>query len=320
MNVTTERTGIRAWRRRAALYCCALASAGLVAATPLRAEPDLGTWLNSEQSGKIVLRECDEQSLCGELVWLKDAADENGRPWRDENNRDVSLRSRPVVGINVLIDVKKIAPMTWQGYIYDPEVGKIYYLKHLKIGRDKVEIKGCLKSGWPCRTKYWTRTEPLLPPAPPIAIATVRPAPKLVPERKIAMAAPVARPAPAYAPVPPGKLQLRGPVGPAPVARPSSPETTAALPYPVANPRPGGYLVQVAARQSHHEAVRAFDELQLRYPKLLGGMVPEILRADLGAQGIWYRVGVGPMQRHSAAANFCQRLKLRGADCLIRQR
>jgi len=323
VNVTTERTVIRAWTRRAALHCCAYILA-LAAAAPVRAEPELGTWLNSDKNGKIELRECGEQNLCGELVWLKDAVDKNGKPWRDENNRDVSLRSRPVVGINVLIDAKKIAPMTWQGYIYDPEVGKTYYLKHLKVGRDTVEIKGCLKSGWPCRTKYWTRAEPVRPPAPPLMVAKVLPAPKPAPKsyarRNMAMAAPVARPAPVLMPTPPKRPQLRGPIPPAQLTKPSSPEVTAALPYPVTNPRPGGYLVQVAARQDHNEALRAFGELQQRYPRLLGGMVPEIMRTDLGTLGIWYRVGVGPMQQHSAAANFCQQLKQLGADCLIRHR
>lgn len=321
MKATTGRTGSRAWKRRAVLTSCALVAAGLVAATSVQADTvtdtDLGTWLNSDENGKIELRECGEQSLCGELVWLKDALDKNGNPWRDENNRDSSLRDRPVVGINVLVDVKKIAPNTWRGYIYDPDAGKLYYLKHLKLGRDKVEIKGCLKNGWPCRTKYWTRAEPILPPAPPMAIAKVRPAPKPVHRRKMAMVAPVARPAPVYAPVTP---RLRRPIPPVQLPGPAVAEITAALPYPVTNPRPGGYLVQVAARQSPHEALRAFDALQLRYPRLLGGLVPEIMRADLGVQGIWYRIGVGPMRQHSAAANFCQQLKSRGADCFIRQR
>ncbi|MFQ5626074.1 MAG: DUF2147 domain-containing protein [Methyloligellaceae bacterium] len=335
MNATILRTGAgaRAWTFHAALHSCALIAVCLVAGASARADTDLGTWLNSDKNGKIALRECGEQSLCGEIVWLKDPRDENGRPWRDQYNRDVSLRKRFVVGINVLTDIKKIGPMTWQGYIYDPEVGKIYYLKHLKVGRDKVEIKGCLQSGWPCRTKYWTRTKPIRPPAPPVVVAKARPAPKPAPRRRAAMAAPkpvpkqqtamaapVVPPAPALAPTPPKRPQLRGPIPPAQAAQPAAPDITAALPYPAANPRPGGYLVQLAARQNHNDALRAFDDLQRRYPQLLAGMVPEIMRADLGPRGIWYRVGVGPMAQRSAAADFCQRLKMLGADCLIRQR
>ena len=95
---------------------------------------------------------------------------------------------------------------------------------------------------------------------------------------------------------------------------------TAALPRTASPSRPGGYLVQVAARQSHNEALRAFSDLQRQYPQLLGGLAPEVLRADLGSRGVWYRVGVGPMLQQQAAVNFCRQLKSVGADCLIRRR
>ena len=84
--------------------------------------------------------------------------------------------------------------------------------------------------------------------------------------------------------------------------------------------RSGGYLVQVAARQSRNEAMQAFSDLQRQYPQLLGGLAPEIVRADLGQRGIWHRVGVGPMLQQQAALNFCNQLKSVGADCLIRRR
>ena len=113
---------------------------------------------------------------------------------------------------------------------------------------------------------------------------------------------------------------MRGSKPSAQAAQPAAPDVTASLPYPAANPRPGGYLVQVAARQNHNDALRAFDDLQRRYPQLLGKLLPQVLRADLGQRGIWYRVGVGPMVQQSAALNFCYRLKALGADCLIRRR
>jgi len=299
------------------LSSCAILSAGLFAGTPAYAATELGTWLNADKKGKIELRECGEQSLCGEIVWLKDSRDPNGKPWRDQLNPNPKLRSRLVVGVDVLVGVKKIGPKTWQGQIYDPEVGKLYYLKHLKVGRDKVEIRGCLPSGWPCRTKYWTRTKPVRPPAP-IAIAKKRTgseaAPEPAPEQQVAAVSPVVPPAPATAPPSPGQPQLRGPIPPQRKLPPSAPDVTAAL------PRTGGYLVQVAARQNQNDAMRAFDELRRRFPRLLGGMAPQIIRADLGQRGVWYRVGVGPIEQRNSAHNFCRQLKARGADCLIRQR
>ncbi len=343
----------------------AIAVISLCTSVPAHANEERGTWLNTAGKGKIVLRECGEMSLCGQIVWLKDALDEKGQPWRDLLNPDPKLRTRPVVGVDVLIGTKKIAPMTWQGQIYDPEVGKIYYLKHLKVGKDKVEIKGCLSSGWPCRTKYWTRSKPLatavpfqiatrsVPPkaktktkakakpapgprvAPPAQIATVsvppkptpkpRPAPRPRTAPPVAVApppqvAPPVQPQIPYSSQPPQARAPAPPALPAPVARPVPPDVTAALPRPATSPSQGGYLVQVAARQSHNEALKAYNDLQRRYPQLLGKLLPQILRADLGQRGIWYRVGVGPMAQQSAALNFCYRLKALGADCLIRRR
>ncbi|GBE42452.1 sporulation related domain protein [bacterium BMS3Bbin10] len=304
---------------RTILSSCAVIAAGLFAGTSAYAAAELGTWLNADRKGKIELRECGEQGLCGEIVWLKDARDENGKPWRDRLNPDPSLRSRPVVGVNVLVDVKKIGPNIWQGRIYDPEVGKVYYLKHLKVGRDRVEIKGCLPNGWPCRTKYWTRTQPARPPEP-MVVARQNMAPQPAPRRRAAVVAPAILPAPATAPAPPGRPQLRGPIPPEQAAPRAAPGVTAALPRPAASPRVSGYLVQVAARQSQNEALRAFNDLRRRFPRLLGGVAPKIHRADLGQRGVWYRVGVGPMEQRSSADNFCRQLKARGADCLIRQR
>lgn len=318
MNGTILRTEARELNSRAILSSCAVIAAGLFAGTSAGAATELGTWLNADKKGKVELRECGDQGLCGSIVWLKDARDENGKPWRDQLNPDPGLRSRPVVGVEILVDVKKIGPNTWQGHIYDPEVGKLYYLKHLKLGTEKVEIKGCLPIGWPCRTKYWTRARPVRPHAP-VFIAKQRPAPKRRPTRQAAVSLPVAPAAPSV-PAPLKKPQLRGPIPPVQAALPSAPDFTAALPRPATSPSASGYLVQVAARRSQNEALRAFDDLQKRFPVLLGGMAPEILRADLGQRGIWYRVGVGPMEQRSSADNFCRQLKARGADCLIRQR
>lgn len=304
-------TGVRAIMAGAAFMTLCLGSGAAVAAGE-----DLGTWMNSENKGKVQLRECGESGLCGILVWLKEPNDEKGKPWRDILNPDTSKRGRPVVGIDVLIGTKKIAPNTYQGQIYDPEVGKVYYLKHLKIGRDQVEIKGCLPSGWPCRTKYWTKTSPVDEAATPL-VASRQSAPRPAP--RVAAAPP---PAPRnVAPPPAPRVAVAPPPAPVtPVPRPVQPrrpDVTASLP-PAATE--GGYLVQVAARQNRNEAVQAFNDLKRRHPQILGGLAPEIIRADLGQRGVWYRVGVGPMLQQQAASNFCSQLKSAGADCLIRRR
>ena len=326
MNIRTG-DGMITRTLRAALAALVVSGAVFMASGgTARAELELGTWLNADRKGKISLRECENDTLCGSIVWLKDALDERGQPWTDRLNPDSKLRARQVVGMNVLINAKKIGANTWQGYIYDPEVGKIYYLKHLKLGQDKVEIKGCLKSGWPCRTKYWTRTQPVMTTDPSFQVAGQ--APRQASRANMAPA-PAVRPRSTMPALLPANPQLRQTIQPRPrsappqrqAARPAPRrDVTAALPGQAAYAAASGFLVQVAARQSHREAMQAYNELQRRFPQMLGGLAPKVLKADLGQRGVWFRVGVGPMAQQSSAVDFCNQLKSQGGDCLIRRR
>ena len=179
---------------------------------------DLGTWLNADRKAKIQLRECGETGLCSAIVWLKDPLDEKGKPWRDILNQDAVKRGRPIIGIDVLEGLKKIGPQTWSGNIYDPEEGKAFYLKYIKVQPDRVEIRGCLSTGWPCRTKYWTRTTPVRPPAPPVQIAKQRAVPQLPPPRTAKIAPP---PAAAVTPAPRTAAVAPRAPAPAPAAPPA---------------------------------------------------------------------------------------------------
>jgi len=78
----------------------------------------------------------------------------------------------------------------------------------------------------------------------------------------------------------------------------------------------GGVLVQVTAVRSEQEAVSAYRGLQQRYPGILGAFQPNIVRADLGDRGIYYRVRVGPFSGGDAT-RLCEDLKAAGADCII---
>ena len=78
----------------------------------------------------------------------------------------------------------------------------------------------------------------------------------------------------------------------------------------------GGTLVQVSAQKSQEAAISAYRSLQQRYPNILGSFKPTIVRADLGAKGIYYRVRVGPFSGGDAA-RLCEDLKAAGADCIL---
>jgi uncharacterized protein (DUF2147 family) len=64
-----------------------------------------------------------------------------GEPRVDVNNPDESLRSRTILGLN-LVSGYQYDDGTWQGQIYDPESGKLYSSK-MKVGREgNLEMRG----------------------------------------------------------------------------------------------------------------------------------------------------------------------------------
>ncbi|MGH1350213.1 MAG: SPOR domain-containing protein [Methyloligellaceae bacterium] len=81
-----------------------------------------------------------------------------------------------------------------------------------------------------------------------------------------------------------------------------------------------GFVVQIAARREHSDALEAFVDMQQKYPGILSAMRPFIQRADLTAKGkgIWYRLRVGPVNSKQAATEVCEQLKSRGyKSCFV---
>jgi SPOR domain len=81
----------------------------------------------------------------------------------------------------------------------------------------------------------------------------------------------------------------------------------------------GGVLVQVSSLRSEAVALTAFNDLQRRYPNLLGDRKPNIQRANLDGRGVYYRVRVNFPTR-GQAVSMCENLKGAGGDCFIVER
>ncbi len=109
-----------------------------------------------------------------------------------------------------------------------------------------------------------------------------------------------------------------GPFIPVP---PNSPAARAALAREAARNAPGpgssGLYALVASQQSEADAHTAFQELQAQYPDILGDRDAVIRRADFGAQGVYYRVEIGPMSS-GEADQLCSELKQAGGQCASR--
>ncbi|MGE0407781.1 MAG: SPOR domain-containing protein [Amphiplicatus sp.] len=104
---------------------------------------------------------------------------------------------------------------------------------------------------------------------------------------------------------------------------PPPPTKTAAASPPSASSASGGalsgsHLVQVGAFRSEEEAAGVWTRLQGKLGDYLGGKSRDVERADLGDKGVYYRLRIGPFASSDDAKTYCEGLKSRGQDCLVK--
>jgi hypothetical protein len=74
------------------------------------------------------------------------------------------------------------------------------------------------------------------------------------------------------------------------------------------------FVPVVFTHKDRGTALRAFAELQRRYPKLMAHRQSELQLVDTGKNGIWYRLVVLPAASHQEASETCGRLGAAGHD------
>lgn len=95
----------------------------------------------------------------GKIVWLEEPTEEDGTPSKDKNNPDAKLRSRELIGLNMLSGLKKDGSEYTGGSIYDPGNGKTYNCS-MKVEGDVLKVRGSLdKRGLLGRTMDWFRVK-----------------------------------------------------------------------------------------------------------------------------------------------------------------
>ncbi len=188
-------------------------------------------------------------------------------------------------------------------------------------------------------------TERLLPPPerpsaaptqPGTAAVTVpnRPAPNAVPNQ-----------APSTAALPnrtdaPSPSTLSGPAASQPVAPktddkpaaapaasaarapiPTAPTSTPA-PAPAAAPTvaaaPGGSAkIQLASLKDQQAATATWNQLQKKFPDILGGLQPSYEKVELAGKGTFIRLQAGPLKDRNAAQAACQQLAAKNQGCIV---
>jgi uncharacterized protein (DUF2147 family) len=107
----------------------ALTTAAFAAAT--------GEWLVADRTARINIADCGG-ALWGVVSW---EADPGGV---DEKNPDPAKRSRPTLGMPVLLGMTASGPNQWAGQIYNSENGKTYSGGLTLINSDVLRVRGCI--------------------------------------------------------------------------------------------------------------------------------------------------------------------------------
>jgi hypothetical protein len=147
-----------------------------------------GDWRVADGVANIRVAECNHD-MWGVVAWEKVPGG------HDDNNPDASKKSRPTLGMPILIDMKKKAGVDqWEGQVYNAKDGQSYSSTIKPVGSDQLEIQGCVL-GFLCGGETWTRVAPPIPSSPVNSMAkgtrTVGAAPKpAVPATSAAAPAP----------------------------------------------------------------------------------------------------------------------------------
>ncbi len=125
-----------------------------------------GVWAKEDGSAKIEVTKCG-RGLCSKIIWLAAPNDTRGKPLRDGRNENVSLRTRPIIGLSLFSRMAPSGANSWVGTVYNPEEGKSYAdVTVTLVSSRQIVLRGCKMLF--CREKIWTRTsapEPVAPPA-----------------------------------------------------------------------------------------------------------------------------------------------------------
>ena len=110
-----------------------------------------GEWLVAKQVARIKIADCDGR-LWGVVAW---EAQPGGV---DKKNPDPNLRSRPTLGMPILLGMTPSKDNRWDGQIYNSEDGHTYSANITMVDPNTLRVQGCFL-GFLCGGENWTRFE-----------------------------------------------------------------------------------------------------------------------------------------------------------------
>jgi uncharacterized protein (DUF2147 family) len=128
----------------AAILSLSLASAAQAA------DKITGDWISQDGKGVVTIAACGN-ALCGHITRFTEKGKREG-PATDEHNPDPALRSRSLIGVQVLSGFTEHGD-SWSGSLYYPFGGKTYRAYISRNPDNSLKVQGC----WYiiCRTVKW---------------------------------------------------------------------------------------------------------------------------------------------------------------------
>jgi uncharacterized protein (DUF2147 family) len=112
-----------------------------------------GRWRTDDGRAVITVAPCTTGSatLCGRISRFLVAEPAGGA--RDNNNPDRALRSRALMGVQVLTNLSRNGDR-WTGRGYSPEEGR-HFNATVRVQNGQLNVRGCVAVF--CRTVVWAR-------------------------------------------------------------------------------------------------------------------------------------------------------------------
>lgn len=101
------------------------------------------------------------------------------------------------------------------------------------------------------------------------------------------------------------------------VAAVTPPTKPNAAPSSVQESPMAGYLMQILSSKSQSGVAATWQKIKTNHGDIVNGLKSNIVKADLGDKGIYYRLRLGPVQTGDEAKNICAKLKKRDVGCFI---
>ena len=138
--------------------------ARIACAADNNADAILGLWGTAGGKSHVEIT-VDHNVYQGRIVWLKQPdypADDSkgmaGKPKVDRENPNPTLRSRPIIGLQLVTGFRYDGDNVWSdGHIYDPESGKTYSCKMTLMPDGSLRVRGYIGISLFGRTTVWTR-------------------------------------------------------------------------------------------------------------------------------------------------------------------